>query len=439
MNKRLSTRRVLAGATCTALAAGLVAACAGSTDDSAPPDATESAPSETGATGDIRILAVEGPETDALATHATEFTAETGIGVTVDKVARDVWGQRKVAELAQDAGTYDVVFLGGGDDAEWLLRHAHARDLSPYLGDDLVDDIVNADLFTREDGALVGVPQYYNFPVVLYRTDLFEDPDEQDAFLAEYGRELAPPTTFDELVDVATFFNRPPELYGTCLGGVDWSVFLDDTYFTYGQGANFGDLETGELTLNTPEQVASMEYIDALTSLSPAGWEALSFFDCDNQMMAGQVAIYQNWLYAWRAVGDGMDGNLGIAPPPGEQTHLGSMLATIPEAAPNPDAAGEFIAWMTSDEYQLAQTTETGNLPVLQSQQGSAEFATALPELDMLTSVANRLTYLHTTWSGELSSGVSEALGKVLAGEMTAEEAARWLQEEKFAGREAIE
>ncbi|GEN81214.1 ABC transporter substrate-binding protein [Actinotalea fermentans] len=438
MNKRLSTRRVLAGVTCTALAVGLVAACSDSTDE-AEPDATGSAPAESGPTGDIRVLAVEGPETDSLAAHAAEFTDATGIGVTVDKVARDVWGQRKVAELAQDAGTYDVVFAGGGDDAQWLLRHAHARDLSQYLGDDVVGDLVNADLFTRDDGALVGVPQYYNFPVVLYRTDLFENPEEQAAFEAEYGRELAPPTTFDELVDVATFFNRPPEMYGTCLGGVDWSVFLDDTYFTYGQGANFGDLETGELTLDTPEQVASMEYIDALTSLSAPGWEALSFFDCDNQMAAGQIAIYQNWLYAWRTVGDQMDGNLGIAPPPGEQTHLGAMLATIPESAPNPDAAGAFVAWMTSDEFQLPQTEETGNLPVLASQQDSADFAAVLPELDMLKSVANRLTYLHTTWSGELSSGVSEALAKVLSGEMTAEQAAAWLQDEKFAGREAIE
>ncbi len=94
---------------------------------------------------------------------------------------------------------------------------------------------------------------------------------------------------------------------------------------------------------------------------------------------------------------------------------------------------------MTSDEFQLPQTEETGNLPVLASQQDSADFAAVLPELDMLKSVANRLTYLHTTWSGELSSGVSEALAKVLSGEMTAEQAAAWLQDEKFAGREAIE
>ena len=430
MNSRSSTRTAVTVASLAALSIGLLAGCSTGTGASSGDETPDA----------IRVLAVEGPETDALAAEAASFTEESGIEVKVDKVARDVWGQRKVAELTQDAGTYDIVFLGGGDDAVWMLEHAHVQDLTPYLSQEVVDDVVNHELFTTDDGAFVGAPQYYNFPVTLYRADLFEDPDEQAAFQTQYGRELAPPTTFDEYVDIATFFNRPDEgLYGTCLGGVDWSVFLDDTYFTYGQGSNFGDLETGELTLDTPEQVKAFEYIDTLTSLSAPGWEALSFFDCDNQMKAGSVAMYQNWLYAWNAVGSEMGDKLGIAPPAGEQTHLGSMLATIPDAAPNPDGAGEFIAWMLTDDFQLAQTEQTGNLPVLQSQQDAAEFATALPELEMLKSVASRLTYLHSTWSGELGSGVAEAIAKVYSGEMTAAEAASWLQNEKFAGRKAIE
>ncbi|WP_157001047.1 ABC transporter substrate-binding protein [Agromyces laixinhei] len=432
MNSRPSARALMSGVAVAALSIGL-AACA-------PGNSGNSGDGDDAASGPIRVLAVEGPETDALATEAAKFTSESGIEVKVDKVARDVWGQRKVAELTQDAGTYDVVFLGGGDDAVWMLEHANVQDLTPYLGDDVVADVVNHELFTTESGEFVGAPQYYNFPVTLYRADLFGDPDEQAAFEAEYGRELAAPTTFDEFVDVATFFNRPDEgLYGTCLGGVDWSVFLDNTYFTYGLGSNYGDLESGELTLDTPEQVKALDYIDQLTSLSAPGWEALSFFDCDNQMKAGTVALYQNWLYAWEAVGSEMGDKLGIAPPAGEQTHLGAMLATIPEAAPNPDGAGEFIKWMLTDDFQLAQTDQTGNLPVLQSQQDAAEFADALPELDMLKTVAGRLTYLHSTWSGELGSGVSEAIAKVYTGEMTSAEAATWLQEEKFAGRQAIE
>ena len=437
---------MITGIAAVALSVSVLAGCStGSPTTSAPAASSgsapsSSAPSTSAPSGEVRVLAVEGPETDALESESATFTKSSGITVKVDKVARDVWGQRKVAELSQDAGTYDVVFLGGGDDAVWMLKHAHVKDLTPYLGEDLVKDVVNHELFTKEDGSFVGAPQYYNFPVTLYRADLFKNPDEQAAFKAKYGRELAPPTTFDELVDIATFFNRPKDnLYGTCLGGVDWSVFLDDTYFTYGQDSNFGDLDTGELTLNTPEQVKSLKYIKQLTELNAPGWESLSFFDCDNQMKAGTVAIYQNWLYAWRALGADMGDTLAMAPPAGVKTHLGSMLATIPEKAPNPDAAGAFIKWMLSDEFQRAEAQQTGNLPVLSSQQSSADFTTVLPELDMLKSVASRLTYLHTTWSGELSSGVSQAIAKVTSGESTPEEAAAWLQNEKFAGRKAIE
>lgn len=428
MNLRPSTG-TLAGAAAVAVTVGLLAGCAAGTTPGEKTDA------ET-----IRVLAVEGPETDALVAEAANFTKDSGITVKVDKVARDIWGQRKVAELTQDAGTYDVVFVGGGDDAVWMLNNAHVQDLSKYLDEKVVDDVLNHELFTTDDGKLVGVPQYYNFPVTLYRADLFEDPAEKSAFKTEFGRELAAPKTFDEFVDIATFFNRPDEgLYGTCLGGVDWSVFLDATYFTYGQGSNFGDLKTGELTLDTPEQVKTFEYIDQLTALSAPGWEALSFFDCDNQMKEGTIALYQNWLYAWNAVGSEMGDKLGIAPPAGKQTHLGAMLATIPEAAPNPDAAGKFIAWMLTDDFQLPQTTQTGNLPVLQSQQDSDEFAKALPELATLKPVTERLTYLHSNWAGELSSGVSEAIAKVYTDEMTAQQAATWLQNDKFAGRSAVE
>lgn len=435
MYLRPFVRPVISGVAAAALSVGLLAGCSGAAPQPAGPG-----PSTTGPSGQVRVLAVEGPETDALATQAAKFTQTSGIKVKVDKVARDVWGQRKVAELSQDAGTYDVVFLGGGDDAVWMLRHAHARDLTPYLGADTVNDVVNHELFTTDAGKFVGAPQYYNFPVTYYRADLFKDPTERANFKAKYQRDLAAPTTFDELIDIATFFNRPKDgLNGTCLGGVDWSVFLDNTYFTYGQGGNYGDLTTGELTLDTPQQVKSLEYIKQLTSLSAPGWESLSFFDCDNQMKAGTVAIYQNWLYAWNALRPEMGDKLAIAPPAGEKTHLGAMLATIPEKAPNPDAAGAFIKWMLGDEFQLAEAEQTGNLPVLQSQQDSADFAKALPELDLLKPVAGRLTYLHTTWSGELGSGVAEAIAKVNSGKMTAQEAAKWLQNDKFAGRKAIE
>lgn len=387
----------------------------------------------------VRVLAVDGPETDALIAGAAAFEEATGITASIEQVARTVWGQRKVAELIEGAGMYDVVFIGAGDDAMWALEKADVLDLSEYLTDDVASEILHGDLFTNDDGDLIAVPQYYNFPMFFYRQDLFDDPDERDAFSAEYGRDLAPPTTYEEMFDLAEFFHRPPETYGYCLGGVDWSVFLDDTYFVYGLGANYGDLETGELTLDTPEQIEAMEWIDRFTDFNAPGWETQSFFDCDQLMQEGKVAMYQNWLYAWEVLKESMGDDIGMAAPVGELTHLGAMAATIPASAEHPDEAGEFIAWMLSDEYQQSQVEATGNLPVLESQLSNESIRAALDGIEVYEPVVQRLTYNFTTWSGELSTGVAEAIAKVYSGEMTAAEAAEWLQNEKFAGRAAIE
>src|SRR5260370_42334875 len=64
----------------------------------------------------VRALGVAGPETDALIKHASEFEKAPGITASIEQVARPLWGQRKVRELIEGAGLYDVVMVGGGDD-----------------------------------------------------------------------------------------------------------------------------------------------------------------------------------------------------------------------------------------------------------------------------------------------------------------------------------
>jgi multiple sugar transport system substrate-binding protein len=178
----------------------------------------------------VRVLAVAGPETDALIAGAAEFEKQTGITASIEQVARPLWSERKVRELLQDSGIYDVVFVGGGDDLVWVKTKGHVLPLDDYLSEETKSQMILADTFTQ-DGKLIGAPQYFNFPMLFYRKDLLEDPQEQADFKAQYGRDLTVPKTYDELLEVAEFFNRPPEMSGYCLGGVDWSVFLDYTYY----------------------------------------------------------------------------------------------------------------------------------------------------------------------------------------------------------------
>lgn len=402
---------------------------------------TPAGPSIVSAAKVVRVLAVAGPETDALIEHARDFEKQTGIVASIEQVARPLWGERKVRELIEDSGIYDVVMVGGGDDLLWVKTKGHWLSLDGYLSKEDKEQLMHADYFMH-DGKLMGVPQYYNFEMLFYRKDLLEDPKEQKAFKARYGRELTIPKTYDELQQVAEFFHRPPAMYGFFIGGVDWSVFLDHTYYTYGLGANYGDLKSGNLTLNTPQQKRAMAVLTQMTKFSPPGWETMSFFDGDQLMLNGKVFMYQNWFYIWKTLHDKVPDKIGMAPPTGDKqpgAHLGAFVAVIPKAAPNPDAGGAFIKWMLSPEFQKQQAIETGDLPVRQDVLKDTDLRKALVGIEVFEKTLPYMSYQHTTWANELSSGISEAIWKVLKNEMTPDQACDWLQNTKFRGRKAVE
>jgi multiple sugar transport system substrate-binding protein len=56
------------------------------------------------------------------------------------------------------------------------------------------------------------LPLLGDAPACFYRADLFADGKHQQAFRAKYGRDLAPPQTWDDVVDIAEYFhgNREP-------------------------------------------------------------------------------------------------------------------------------------------------------------------------------------------------------------------------------------
>lgn len=389
----------------------------------------------------VRILAVSGLETDVLIEHARDFEEGTGIGAHIDQVTRQQWGSKKVQELIEDSGHYDIVMVGGGDDLLWVKLKGHVQRLDKYLSPEDAGQLMHREYF-QDKGELFGVPLYFNFPMLYYRKDLLDDPTERKAFRERFGREISPPRNFTELSELASFFHRPPEMHGFFFGGVDWSVFLDYTFFCFGAGANFGDLETGELTLNTPAAIHAMTALTRMSAFNPPGWRTMSFFDAERLFKAGKVFMYQNWMYATKSLSAAMPGRVGIAPAvgdlqPGE--HLGAFVAVMPRSAPDSEAAGRFISWILSKDYQKAQSIETGDLPVRQDVLEDRVVQGALIGFEQYQHALPYLTYQHTTWFNELSLGISEAIGKVFSEGLSPKQALDWLQTDKFKNRKAIE
>jgi multiple sugar transport system substrate-binding protein len=414
---------------------------AGGTQESKNTAASAGANGAGAASNVVRVLAVSGPETDALIKYAPEFEKQTGITASIEQVARSLWSERKVQALVQNAGIYDVVMIGGGDDWLWTKLIAHTKPLDQYLSSSDISQIILKQ-YWQKDGKLFGVPQYYNFPMLFYRKDMLEDPQEQAAFKAKYGHDLTPPKTYQELQQVAEFFNRPPNMYGFFVGGVDWSVALDYEYFTFGNGTNFGNLDTGALTLNTPAAVQAMTALTNMTKYNPPGWETESFFDGDNLFQSGKIFMYQNWFYIWQTLHSKMGDKVGMVPVVGDKQPgeaLGAFVAVIPSVAPEPENGGKFIAWMLSPKYQEEQTLATGDLPVRQDVMDEASIQQALTGLDQFKAALPYMTPSYTTWPAELQGGISEAIWRVLKHQMTPAEALDWLQNTKFKDRKAIE
>ena len=147
-----------------------------------------------------------------------KFREKTGVSVTLVELPYEGLFNRLTSELAGGNASFDLCAV----DAVWLPLFAGK--LAPI--DDLFTSAVQADLFPalvkepQVGGHFVGMPVWTNAEVLLYRTDLFGDAKEKEAFTAKYGYDLAPPTTWEQFTDVARFFTRPAQkLYGTDVKG----------------------------------------------------------------------------------------------------------------------------------------------------------------------------------------------------------------------------
>jgi multiple sugar transport system substrate-binding protein len=391
------------------------------------------------ACSEVKIMASAGPESDVVAKYAKEdFEKSSGVKAIIDTVARDVQAQRESAEFVGDAGEYDVIFVSP-EDKLWAGR-AHSVDMRKFLPSSDIEKIIPRirDLTTMDDGKMMAVPQYWNAPMYFYRKDLFADQKNRSDFKAKYGYDLGPPATWDQLADIADFFNRAPGLYGGFVDGIAWAAVYDYYDVLFGVGGELSNLKDNTLLLDSAQSVKAFSILQRIAKVSPPGYQTQSFFDADKLMQGGKLATYWNWSYIWATLSKHLD-KYGMAPTPGTGITAGGFWWAVPEKAPNPECAKKFITWMLSDDYQTKQMLATGNPPATTSVLNNREATSKIPDFDAYSITAEKIKIENVGWGRELGEGVSAAAADVEAGKKTPEEAAKWLQDVKFKGRKPIE
>lgn len=308
---------------------------------------------------------------------AQQFEELTGIKVEVDVLGYVEHRQKITQDFATDTKQYDVMAV----DIVWMgefEREGWTVDLTPFIERDYaeinVPDIMPVSWsLSTWNGKAVAYPLAGYTMNLMYRKDLFGDPAEQAAFLAEYGYELAVPQTIAQLTDVAKFFTRPEDnLYGLSAAGARGVVAAQE-FMTYLKlfGGSILDAE-GNVTIDDPIAIEALEFfVRMFDEWGLPGAEGYWWADREGAYRLGKLAMQMTWSIARPGYDiEGLSnivGQTGMAAPPVKPgvdnvfPFGGWGVAINADISPEKqEMAWEFIKFITTPEAAKAWMTVPG-------------------------------------------------------------------------------
>lgn len=357
------TRRTTLAIAVTASAALALSACGGSGFSESEGEGGESA-----GPSDAPISVLIGSSGDAETTSVTDavdaWASESGMDASVD-VASDL--PQQLSQGFASGEPADVFYVS----TDQFVGYAANGSLEPY-GDDLEnkDDFYPAlqEAFTYEDQLYCAPKDFSTLGLVI-----------NDALWEEAGlTEEDIPTTWEELADVAE------QLTTDGVVGLGYGPeFQRLGVFTAQAGG--GLVTDGEATVNSPENVEALTYVQqmmndgvaAYSSDLGAGWGGEAF----GKGLAAMV-IEGNWI-AGAMTNDFPDIDYQVAELPDGPGGPGTLQFTncwgIAADSDNIEGAKELVAHLTSVESQLGFAEAFGVMPSVQS--AAEEWATTYPDL----------------------------------------------------------
>ncbi len=245
----------------------------------------------------------------------------------------------------------------------YIEKYMNPADLEDYL------PVYSSEGVMKIDGVTYGLFDDGDVFVLYYRKDLLEDPENQEEFKAEYGYDLAPPETRQQMFDAAEFFTNKyaPDLYGLAmqrLEGQAYSWFIGP--FS-GAGGQFFD-ENMQAQINSEIGVQTLTEMVQQNTVMPPGVEKWGFMEVLSSWMEGKVAMIITWppIGRWSAgYGDtakqmawvpasNVQGQVGyMLQPGGRPTLAGGFNMAVSADSANKECAYLFVQWMTSPDVSL--------------------------------------------------------------------------------------
>lgn len=423
-----------------------------------------------------------GPIAGPAMAHGASFAQATGQAVQVTQRPFDALYGEIMLGFVTGQPPADVLIFP----AAWL------PDFAPYLApvpqalvnSPLVQGIHPAyrDSLMRWRGQWKAVTLDGDLHMGAYRRDLFEDPATRADFAQRFHHPLAPPQSWAEYGEIASFFQGRTDAGGRVLAGTLeasaengqrlWSLFSHTAAYTAHPdypGHFFFDPNTMAPEIDNPAWVRGLrDYLAAVGHASPAT-QPLTSHGVRTSFAAGLGAMAIDWSDiggAATAPGAAVRDKVGFFALPGSQQvwnphskawedlaqprpvpflAFGGWIAAVPRAAAKPQAAWNFIAFMAAPEragrdvmsgtsgfnpYRPAQMQDSAAWSALLGEDAAAAY---LGVLRQSLAAPQTAPDLRLPGYPAYMAALDARIGRVLAGQMTpeaalSEAAAEWDQ-----------
>ncbi len=283
-----------------------------------------------------------------------------------------------------------IIGRGGLKNGDWDAAHivtdwldeAYSSEsleaLNPYLEAQNLNlevwsnSLLEAQVFEQKE--IVGLPFHDGPECLIIRKDLFESEEEQSNFYIQFGRPLAIPKTWDEFLEVASFFQRPDQnLYGTVLAGYPdgHNTVYDFCLQLWTRGGNLLN-EKGDININQQEAIDALDFYKSWVNnnniVHPHAKDYESV-QCGLAFARGEAAMMINW-FGFAAMCEVVEeskvkGKVDVAQIPSlEYTDSASLniywLYAIGKGSDKKQLAFDFIQYATSAENDKLLTLEGG-------------------------------------------------------------------------------
>ncbi len=348
----------------------------------------------------LDVAFIGGPQYDALYSRLPQFERESGYTVNVHvQLPHPALNAHIDEAYAAGTATYDVVSTHvkyAPAQQQWLLP------LDPYFSEVELADFSPALLkLALVEGALVQVPRTVDARILFYRRDLLTDPAEQERFQRQYGRPLAVPQTWDEVRDIATYFTRPPGLFGFAFPGHSSGLFGTFFELVAMAGGTLFD-EALNPSFNTSAGRWALGFLADLyqQGLTPRDLTATYFDEVSQLFRDGQCALIADWPAYYGLLTDpqtsAVAGKFGAAlypvgPAGSRAVYAGGHSFAIPTSVKDMDGALALVRFLTSPESQYFEAQTGAIVP------RSAVMARVRGETPAGTVHAQRLALLEET------------------------------------------